>query len=145
MRISLVNDKRFRMPPKEVASDEWAGRVAHEPATRRSACPPLSPLGRFEEKRDFLLLIQYQWNVVCINGNAVVFGIFRWKGEVTDSASVNQGNIYTRTFATSDKEYTFLAQIILNTCCASRIASLHSSGVPKPHNRCWRLSQSYHK
>ena len=40
VRISLLNDKIFSMPPKEVASDFCAGRVNPAPASRPSACPP---------------------------------------------------------------------------------------------------------
>ena len=40
-RISLLNDKRFSMPPKEVALDVCAGCVNQELASRPSACPPV--------------------------------------------------------------------------------------------------------
>ena len=46
MRISLLNVKRFSMPPKEVASDVCAGSVTREPAGRWSACPPGVGCGR---------------------------------------------------------------------------------------------------
>ena len=45
-RESFRNDKRFSMPPKDVASDVSAGRVYQAPASRPSACPPTGILSQ---------------------------------------------------------------------------------------------------